>query len=116
EHLSHSCLFFGSRHLASSAAAQARFGASQEALLFGNRAVGSSSAANVTVTNCGNAPWTFTDVSVDPATGAGWNVFSGCTTGLTLVPGAACSVSVTFAPRGTGEASAGLCVRSAAAE
>ena len=114
--MKHSILCFGFLLLASSAAAQGRFCASQEALLFGNRAVGSSSAANVTVTNCGNAPWTFTDVSVDPATGAGWNVFSGCTTGLTLVPGAACSVSVTFAPRGTGETSGGLWLRNTSAD
>jgi hypothetical protein len=101
---------------ASGAAAQGRFCASQETLLFGNESVGSGSTANVTVTNCGNAPWTFTDVSVDPATSASWHVATGCTSGLTLVPGAGCNVSVTFAPRGTGETSGGLWLHNTSAD
>jgi hypothetical protein len=93
------------------AAAQGRFCASQQALLFGNQPVGSSSAGNVTISNCGNAPWSFSDVSIDPATSASWHVATGCTAGLTLVPGAGCNVSVTFAPRRTGETSGGLWLR-----
>lgn len=112
----HIVLFFGLLLAASGAAAQGRFCASQQTLLFGNQSVGGSSTASVTVTNCGNAPWLFTDVSVDPATGAGWHVSTGCATGLTLVPSAACYVSVTFAPRGTGETSGGLWLRNTSAD
>jgi hypothetical protein len=114
--MKHVVLFVGFLLLASSADAQGRFCASQEALLFGNQSVGSSSAANITVSNCGNAPWTFTDVAVDPATGEGWNVASGCATGLTLAPGAACNVSVIFTPRGTGQTSGGLWLRNTSAD
>lgn len=70
----------------------------------------------MTVTNCGNATWSFTDVAVDPATSAGWHVATGCTTGLMLAPGAACNVSVTFAPRGTGQTSGGLWLRNTSAD
>lgn len=73
--------------------------------------MGSSSTGNATISNCGNAPWSFSDVSIDPATSAGWHVATGCTAGLTLVPGAGCDVSVTFRPRGTGETSGGLWLR-----
>jgi uncharacterized protein DUF5648 len=70
--------------------------------------VGSSATDNVTISNCGNASFSFTDVSVDPATGAGWQVSTGCTAGLVLAPGAACQLSVTFAPRVTGQTSGGV--------
>jgi len=70
----------------------------------------------VTITNCGNTAWSFTDVSIDPATSAGWHVATGCTAGLTLVPGAGCDASVTFAPRGTGQTSGGLWLSSTSDE
>jgi hypothetical protein len=84
------------------------FCVSGDTLLFGNQEVGSSTTANATVTNCGDAPWSFTSVSVDPATGPAFQVHSTCTTGMTLAPGASCSVSVVFAPATTGQTSGGL--------
>jgi hypothetical protein len=90
------------------AAASGQFCASDDTLLFGNRAVGSRTTASATVTNCGDAPWSFTDVSVDPATGPEFQVSTTCTTGLTLRPGAGCAVNVLFAPTATGQTSGGL--------
>jgi hypothetical protein len=81
---------------------------SDDTVMFGNRAVGSSTTANATVSNCGNAPFSFTDVSIDPATGPGFQVSTTCTTGLSLAPGATCSVNVTFAPTTPGQTSGGL--------
>ncbi|HVP88272.1 MAG TPA: choice-of-anchor D domain-containing protein [Casimicrobiaceae bacterium] len=97
------CLLF-----ASAAAAQAGFCLSQDALLFGNQFVGSLSSQGVTVSNCGSQPWTFTNVVIDPATGPAWHVNTNCATGLTLAPGAACSVTVMFEPMSTGQTSGGL--------
>jgi hypothetical protein len=97
--------------IASSAAAQGRFCATDGALLFGNRLLGTVSTATVTVSNCGNQSWSFTDVSVDPATGAGWQVSTNCATGVTLPPGATCSVVVGFAPTVPGQTSGGLWLR-----
>ncbi|HZI84198.1 MAG TPA: choice-of-anchor D domain-containing protein [Casimicrobiaceae bacterium] len=94
--------------LACGASAQGRLCASQQTLIFGNEPVGGETHASVTVSNCGNAAWSFIDVSIDPATGAGWQVTTGCSAGLALAPGAACNVSVTFVPRTTGQTSGGL--------
>src|SRR5271169_5848401 len=74
---------------------------SDDTLQFGNQEVGSSTTASVTVSNCGPTPWSFTDVSVDPATGPAFQVHTSCSTGLTLAPGASCSVNVAFAPTTT---------------
>src|SRR5271168_2777972 len=71
---------------------------SDDTIQFGNREVGSSTTASVTVSNCGQAPWSFTNISVDPATGPAFQVHASCTTGSTLAPGASCSASVVFAP------------------
>jgi len=90
------------------AAAQSRLCASQELLAFGNELVGTATTASVTISNCGSTPWSFTDVSTDPATGPGWHVNTGCTGGLTLAPGAACALNVTFAPTLTGQTSGGV--------
>src|SRR6202171_2884068 len=76
---------------ATDAAATGRICTSDDTFMFGNRAVGSSTVANATVTNCGDASWSFTDVSVHPATGAAFYVSTTCTTGLTLAPGATCT-------------------------
>ena len=84
--------------VASYSGAQGRFCASDDTLLFGNRPVGSSTSATATISNCGDQPWSFTDVSIDPATGPAYHVGATCATGLTLAPGGACSVTVTFAP------------------
>jgi hypothetical protein len=90
------------------AAAAGRICTSADTFMFGNRAVGSSTTAAATVTNCGDAPWSFTDVSVHPATGPAFQVSTTCTTGLTLTPGATCTVSVLFAPATPGQTSGGL--------
>jgi hypothetical protein len=90
------------------AAATGRICTSDDTFMFGNRAVGSSTMANATVTNCGDASWSFTDVSVHPATGPAFHVSTTCTTGLTLAPGATCTVSVGFAPTTPGQTSGGL--------
>src|SRR5450432_2701066 len=81
---------------------------SDDTFMFGNRVVGSSTTANATVTNCGNAPFSFTDVSIHPATGPAFQVSATCTTGLTLAPNATCTVSVRFAPTVPGQTSGGL--------
>ena len=90
------------------AAATGRICTSDDTFIFGNRAVGSSTMANATITNCGDASWSFTDVSVHPATGPAFHVSTTCTTGLTLAPGATCTVSVDFAPTTPGQTSGGL--------
>lgn len=97
------CLVF-----ASAAAAQSRYCLSNDRLLFGNQLVGSVSSASVTVSNCGSQPWSFTNVSIDPATGPAWQVNTDCATELTLAPGAQCSVTVNFEPKKTGQTSGGL--------
>src|SRR2546423_856274 len=90
------------------AAAGGRICTSADTFMFGNRMVGSSTTGNATVTNCGEAPWSFTDVSVHPATGPAFQVTTTCSSGLTLAPGATCGVSVRFAPTVTGQTSGGL--------
>jgi hypothetical protein len=90
------------------AVAGGRICTSNDTFMFGNRSVGSSTSATATVTSCGDAPWSFTDVSVHPATGPAFRVSTTCTTGLTLAPGATCTVSVVFAPATPGQTSGGL--------
>ena len=92
----------------SDAAASGQICTSDDTFVFGNRAVGSSTTANATVTNCGNAPFSFTDVSIHPATGPGFLVTATCATGLVLAPGATCTVTVRFAPTTPGQTSGGL--------
>jgi hypothetical protein len=93
------------------AVAAARFCADADTLSFGNQPVATSRTQSVTVSNCGDAPWTFTDVSVHPATAAAYSVTTTCATGLTLAPGDTCSASVTFAPTAPGQVSGGLWLR-----
>src|SRR5271165_575575 len=81
---------------------------SDDTVEFGNRDVGSHTTAAISVSNCGATPWSFTNVSVDPATGSAFQVSTTCTTGLTLAPSASCMVSVLFAPSATGQTSGGL--------
>ncbi len=93
------------------AGAQGRFCATDDTFIFGNRPVGSSTSATATISNCGDQPWSFTDVSINPATGAAYHVSGSCATGLTLAPGAACSVMVTFAPTVAGQTSGAVWLR-----
>src|SRR5947207_12716810 len=90
------------------AAGGGRICASDDTFTFGDRAVGSITTANATVTNCGDAPWSFANVSVHAATGPAFQVSSTCTTGLTLTPGETCAVSIRFAPTTPGQTSGGL--------
>jgi len=90
---------------ATAALAGPRICISDDTLLFGQRQVGSATTATSTVSNCGDAPFAFTDVSVHSATNPAFHVQSACTTGATLAPGAACTVSVQFAPTAPGQAS-----------
>jgi hypothetical protein len=97
--------------VASYAAAQGRFCATDDTFLFGNRPIGSSTTATATISNCGDQPWSFTDVSVYPATGPAFQVGGTCATGLALAPGAACYVTVTFAPLVPGQTSGAVWLR-----
>lgn len=67
------------------------------------------------MSNCGSQPWTFTDVSIDPATRPAWHVSTTCATGLMLAPAASCTVTVTFAPMAVGQTSGGLWLRNTTA-
>ncbi|MEO5701298.1 MAG: choice-of-anchor D domain-containing protein [Casimicrobiaceae bacterium] len=90
---------------------QSRMCIDRDTIVFGDRPVGSSASVTVTVANCGNAPFAFTDVSVHGATGPGYLVASACTTGQTLAPGAACPATITFAPTTAGQQSGALWLR-----
>jgi len=63
------------------------------------------------VTNCGDAPWSFTDVSTHAATAPAYHPVTACSTGQTMPPGAACAVDVTFAPLTPGQMSGGVWLR-----
>ena len=93
---------------APSVAAQGRFCISPDVLTFGNRTVGTNTTLSATVTNCGSDAWSFTDVSVDPATGPAFHPSTTCSTGLTLAAGSKCSISVLFSPFAPGQTSGGL--------
>jgi hypothetical protein len=93
---------------ATQAAASSRICTSADTLLFGNRTVGSSTTLHSTVSNCGDASFAFTGVSVHTATGPDYRVDTTCATGQTLAPGATCSIDVTFAPRVPGQTSGAL--------
>jgi len=93
---------------AADATAAGQICTSADTIEFGNLAVGNRATASATVSNCGDAAWSFTSVYVDPATGPEFHVDTTCTIGLTLMPGATCGVSVVFAPTATGQTSGGL--------
>jgi hypothetical protein len=90
---------------ASNASAEGRFCATADTLMFGNRAIGSNTEMSATISNCGDVAWSFTDVSVDPATGAGFHPSTTCSTGLSLPPGGKCTVDVLFSPFAPGQTS-----------
>jgi Abnormal spindle-like microcephaly-assoc'd, ASPM-SPD-2-Hydin/Repeat of unknown function (DUF5648) len=103
------------------AAAPSAHGAAQlctsvAAIQFGNVAVSTSANAAIDVSNCGDAPLTFTDVAVHPATAPAFHVSTTCATGLALEPGAHCGASVTFAPTAPGQVSGGLYLDNAAGD
>ncbi|MEP6942612.1 MAG: choice-of-anchor D domain-containing protein [Betaproteobacteria bacterium] len=110
-HLAVALLLLAAAGAVTDAAASGRICIDNDTFMFGNRAVGSSTTAVATVSNCGDAAWSFTDVSVHPATGPAFHVNAMCATGLTLAPGATCTVSVNFAPTTTGQTSGGVWLR-----
>ena len=95
-------------HAAAAACAAPQVCISDDTLLFGEREVGSVTAATSVVSNCGDAPFAFTDVSVHAATNPEYRVQTTCASGQTLAPGTACTVNVQFAPLATGQVSGAL--------
>ena len=93
---------------AAPARAAGRLCLSTSTISFGNRLVDSQTPASATVSNCGNESWSFTSARVDPATGDAFRTSTDCAGGMTLAPGAHCSVDVVFAPAATGQTSGGL--------
>src|SRR4051812_43118078 len=91
--------------------AAGRWCITNDVLLFGNHALATSTSSSATVTNCGDQPWSFTDVSIHSATGPAFHVTTTCTTGMTLGPGQSCSASVVFAPQVAGQTSGALWLR-----
>jgi len=85
--------------------AAGRICTSADTLWFGQQQVGTTASSTVTVSNCGDGVFGFTDVSVHPATNAAFHVDAACRTGLSLAPGATCTLDVAFAPTLPGQAS-----------
>ena len=81
---------------------------SADTLTFGQRAVGSATVLQVTVSNCGDAAFAFTDVSRHTATNSAFRIDAQCATGMMLAPGAACTIDVWFEPQVPGQASGGV--------
>lgn len=91
--------------VASTASAASRICTSADTLNFGQRAVGSSTSAEVTVSNCGDQSFRFTDVSVHAATSPAFRVAAACVTDMTLAPAERCTIDVDYAPTAPGQAS-----------
>ena len=98
------------------ARADGRFCTTAATLSFGNRLVGTNSSMSATISNCGSQAWAFTDVSVDPVTGAAFHLNTSCAPGMTLAPGESCDATVVFAPLSTGQTSGGLWLRNTTAD
>jgi len=94
--------------LSSTAFAASRICMSADTLMFGQQPVGSSTSATVSVSNCGDAPFSFTNVSRDSATNAAYRTQTTCSTGMVLEPGDACSATVGFEPTAPGQVSGAL--------
>ena len=90
------------------ASAAGRICTTRDVLLFGNQAVGTAVTQRAVVSNCGDAPFSFSEVSVHAATAAAYRIATSCATSQVLVPSQSCSVDVTFAPTAPGEVSGGL--------
>jgi hypothetical protein len=101
---------------APSAQADGRFCTTAVTFNFGDRLVGTNSGMTAAISNCGDQPWVFTDVSVDPVTGAAFHVNTSCATGKTIAPGASCNATVVFAPVVPGQTSGGLWLRNTTAD
>jgi len=97
--------------VATPAHADGRICVDNEVITFGNRFVGTTTSVNVAITNCGAQTFSFTDVSVDPATGPAFHVNTTWSTGMKLAPCASCMATVQFAPLVTGQTSGGLWLR-----
>lgn len=97
-----------------SAWAAAEICISPNPITFGNRSTGSAATVQSTVSNCGDAAWSFSNVSIDPATGSGFQISTSCHAGATLQPGASCVVDVRFAPLSPGQTSGGVHLDSSA--
>ncbi len=102
--------------LALPAGAAGRLCIDHDVIRFDNHFVGTATIANVPVTNCGDQPLSFTDVSVHPATGPACHVGTSCATGLVLAPGNTCAVTIQFAPLVTGQTSGGLWLRNSTSD
>ncbi|HXJ17542.1 MAG TPA: choice-of-anchor D domain-containing protein [Candidatus Polarisedimenticolia bacterium] len=83
-------------------------GANPTSLNFGTVAVGSSTSLGVTLSNTGNSNITISGVTVS---GTGFSA-SGVTSGLILTPGQAATLTVQFAPAGTGTSTGSVSVAS----
>ena len=81
---------------------------SADTLSFGQRPVGSSTSATVSVSNCGDAPFQFADVSRHSATNPAYRIATSCATGMTLAAADACEATVYFDPKAPGQASGAL--------
>ena len=93
---------------ASAAHADGRMCLSRDVMLFGDLAVGTTAAQTAVVQNCGDAPFTLTDVRVHASTSPAFHVASACATGRTLAAGTSCAIDVTFAPTQPGQVSGGV--------
>jgi hypothetical protein len=94
--------------LCSVAHAGPRICMSADTLSFGQQQVGSSTSASVAVSNCGDATWSFTDVSPHAATNAAYRIETSCVTGMSLAPGEQCEATIHFEPKAAGQASGAL--------
>jgi hypothetical protein len=83
---------------------------------FGDQMVGTVTAMTAIISNCGDQPWQFTDVSVDPVSSGEFHASGSCATGLALAPGANCKATINFAPVTAGQVSGGLWLRNTTAD
>ncbi len=76
---------------------------------FGNQAQGTSSTPQqVTVTNSGTAPLTFSGITISGSNPGDFSQTSTCTSAL--APGGACTITVTFTPAATGTRSGAISI------
>ena len=101
-------LLFAMCVLTANAFAAARICITRDVIVFGNVATGSAATQSSMVTNCGDQAWSFTDVSIHPATAAAYHVATSCVTGRALAPAEACNIDVAFAPSTPGQVSGGI--------
>jgi len=94
--------------VSSPAHAASRICQSADTLSFGQRLVGSSMPESVIVSNCGDQPFAFTDVSPYSNTSVAYRIDSACATGMLVPPGGQCSVTVYFEPKAPGQVSGAL--------